>query len=103
MCPAGRNGSLDIDSAAVRSPQRCYSAQVRDSCEGYARAFSATIDLPAFLRLYGVRAQGERIKPPKGMDHAFCGAKAGIEEEIWSLVQEYRKREASRPEQELFK
>lgn len=81
----------------------CYSAQVWDAYQKYVRAFGAIIDLPAFLRLYGARAQGEKIKTPKGMDDAFVGAKAGIEAEIWSLVQEYRKQEASRLEQELFK
>lgn len=81
----------------------CYSAQVWDSYQKYVRAFGATIDLPAFLRLYGARAHGEKIKTPTGMDDAFAGAKTGVEAEIWALVQKHRQQEGSRLEQELFK
>lgn len=81
----------------------CYSAQVWDSYQKYVRAFGATVDLPAFLRLYGARAHGEKIKTPKGMDDAFGGSKACVEAQIWALVQEHREQEASRLEKELFR
>jgi putative SOS response-associated peptidase YedK len=81
----------------------CYSAQVWDSYQKYIRAFGASIDLPEFLRLYGARAQGDKIKTTKGMDDAFSGAEAGVEGQIWRLVQAHRAQEAARLEQELFK
>lgn len=81
----------------------CYSAQVWESYQKYVRAFGASIDLPEFLRLYGARAQGEKVKTPKGMDDAFSRAAAGAEEQIWRLVKEHREQEAARLEQELFK
>ncbi len=81
----------------------CYSAQVWDSYQKYIRAFGASIDLPEFLRLYGARAQGEKIKTSKGMDDAFSQAESGVEGQIWHLVQAHREQEALRLEQELFK
>jgi putative SOS response-associated peptidase YedK len=81
----------------------CFSAQVWTDYRKYQREFGADLDIKEFLRLYEARAEGAKLKIPKGIDASFGGAKSGGEREIRRLIEAWNTSQATALEQELFK
>ena len=49
----------------------CYSAQTWAAYRKYVKVWGTDIDLDEFMRLYGYRALGGKVRIPKAMDAAF--------------------------------
>lgn len=81
----------------------CYSAQVWAEYRNYVRVFGADISIKDFVRLFGIRGQGEKIKIPKAMEAAFYDPQTPEERQIKALIDEYTAKEITATEQELFK
>ncbi len=81
----------------------CYSAMAWENYRDYVREFGADIDIRQFVRLYGDRGHGARIKIPKAMDAAFANPATDDEREIKALIDAYSGQEATKLERELFK
>ena len=77
----------------------CYSAKIWANYRRYQREFGVTMSIDEFARLFGDRAAGTKIKTPKAMDDAAIRMGGPIAE----LVREWRQRQSSEFEQELFK
>jgi putative SOS response-associated peptidase YedK len=76
----------------------CYSALVWSSYRRYQREFGAALSIHEFVRLYGDRAAGAKIKTPKAMDAAFLDDPA-----MGPLITGWEQAQASALEQEMFK
>ncbi|MBK7011851.1 MAG: SOS response-associated peptidase family protein [Xanthomonadales bacterium] len=81
----------------------CYSAQVEESFKRYVKQFGADIDIHAFVKLYGHRAEGRAMRIPKAMDANFAEAASAEEQAIAGLIADFDRAELARHEQELFK
>jgi putative SOS response-associated peptidase YedK len=81
----------------------CFSAQVWADYRRYVRQFGAGIDIQEFVRLYGQRQAGAKLKLPKGMDAAFATPQTDAEREVRAMIDVFNAAEASKLEQELFK
>ena len=79
----------------------CYSAQVWESYNRYLR-FHPHIDILEFVRLYGMRNQGAKLRIPLAMDIAFAEPKTKEERECKALIDAYIAQEKTRIEQEMF-
>lgn len=80
----------------------CYSAQIWSDYKKYVRAFSADIDIKEFVRLFWSRLDDSKIKIPKAMEEAFAEPQGEDEAHIKQLIDEYRVKQTSKLEQELF-
>lgn len=79
----------------------CYSAQVVQQYERYAREFGADIDLQTFAKLYGARFLDPKIKTTMAMDAAFEADESAEMQSIRAMVQEYKALQISKLGQEL--
>jgi putative SOS response-associated peptidase YedK len=81
----------------------CYSAKARQEYRQYCREFGGTLSIEDYLRLFWERKEkGSPYRVPKAMEDAFLRDDSSEVAEIQLLIQEYRREEASRTEQELF-
>ena len=80
----------------------CYSAQVVQEYEKYAREFGADIDLDTFAKLYGQRLLDSKIKTSQAMDAAFEVDKRSEMQSIGAMVLEYKAQQVSKLGQELM-
>lgn len=81
----------------------CYSAQVEESFKRYVKQFGADIDIHAFVKLYGHRAEGAPLRIPKAMDANFAEPADADQRAIATMIEQYDRAELARHEQELFK
>ena len=81
----------------------CYSAQIWADYKKYTRAFGAEIDISTFTDLFWSRVEDDKIKLPKAMEDAFSAPSSEQETRIQDLIQQYKAKQASKFEQELFK
>lgn len=81
----------------------CYSAQIWADYKKYTRAFGATIDIATFTDIFWSRLEDDRIKLPKGVEDAFSSPTGKDESHIKDLIDQYKAKQASKFEQELFK
>lgn len=81
----------------------CYSAQVWAEYRNYVRVFGADISIKDFVRLFGIRGQGEKIKIPKAMEAAFRDPKTPEERQIKEMIDAFAAQEITAAEQEEFK
>ena len=81
----------------------CYSAQIWADYKKYTRAFGATIDIATFTDIFWSRLEDEGIKLPKGLEDAFSAPTDKDESHIKVLIDQYKAKQASKFEQELFK
>ncbi len=81
----------------------CFSAMAWEDYRKYVKRFGAIMDIQAFVRLYGDRGRGDRVKIPKGMDSAFADPRTDDERAIKAMIDAHDSADASRLEQELFK
>ncbi len=83
----------------------CYSAQIKADWVRYRRQYGADISLADFHDLFFRRARdASKPKVPKALEVAFTAAPASdAERAIAALIDEHRRAETMRVEQELFK
>ena len=81
----------------------CYSAQIWADYKKYTRAYGAEIDIATFIELFWGRLEDDRMKLPKAMEDAFSSATGEQESHIKDLINQYKAKQASKLEQELFK
>lgn len=80
----------------------CYSAQVWQAYQDYARRFGAEISIREFAELYASREKGAKIKTAKAMDDAFLRAGTPETSEIARSIEAWNTQQASELEQLLF-
>ncbi|MCK9538539.1 SOS response-associated peptidase family protein [Dokdonella sp.] len=80
----------------------CYSAQIEQHWREYVRRWGADIDLEAFVRLYGQRSQGAKLRIPRVVDAAFRTPHSAEERKILALIEDWDAAEAGRLEREVF-
>src|SRR5215469_10505907 len=86
----------------LRSSPMCYSAQIEAAYLKYIRVFGAVIDIHAFVKLYGYRAEhGGWSKIPKAMRDAFKTPQNEAGFELAKLVAEGDRKQAAAYEEEL--
>lgn len=81
----------------------CYSSQIAAEWKKYRRHYGVEISLREYFDLFWRRAQGEKIKIPKGMEDGFMQPETDAEAEVKAVIDRWREAEATRLEQELFK
>lgn len=81
----------------------CYSAQIWSDYKKYIRLYGAEVDIQTFVALFWSRLEDDRIKLPKALELAFDTPAGEREEHIKDLIDQYRAKQASKLEQELFK
>lgn len=81
----------------------CYSAMVWQDYYKYVKTFKAQISILDFVRLYKIRASGERVLIPRGMDAGFAAPATAEEREIAALIAQHNAALATKIEAELFK
>lgn len=81
----------------------CYSAQIWSDYRKYVRAYGAEIEIEAFVDLFWSRLDNDRIKVPLALENAFNSPQGDQETHIQGLIGRYRRQQATKLEQELFK
>ncbi len=80
----------------------CYSGQVEAAYREYLRMTGATLDLPQFEEIYGIRLSDPSIRISRGLDRNFDHPKTDAERAIRALIDQYRAAAAAKIETELF-
>ena len=80
----------------------CYSAQLRQDYARFVRAYGATIDMDAFVRLYWERRETASIRIPRSVDALFADMDGAGAETIRGLVAEHDRAQVQATEQLLF-
>ena len=101
--PQGHAGSTPAPGTTEEGSAVCYSAQVEESFKRYVKQFGADIDIHAFVKLYGHRAEGRAMRIPKAMDANFAEPADADQRAIAALIEQFDQAELARHEQELFK
>ena len=81
----------------------CYSAQVREDYQRFIRLYQVNMDFGEYVRLFGDRGQGGKVRIPKAMELAFTHPASDEERQVKSLIDAFNTQEATRLEQDLFK
>jgi putative SOS response-associated peptidase YedK len=81
----------------------CYSSQILAEWKRYVRSYGVEISVRDYFDLFWRRAQGEKVKIPKGLEDGFREPETEAERDIKALIDQWRAAEVSRLEQELFK
>ncbi len=81
----------------------CYSAQIWADYKKYVRAFSADLDIQAFVDLFWARLDDDKVKIPKAMEEAFKGAGDLRDQQIGDYIDQFRAHQKTKFEQTLFK
>jgi putative SOS response-associated peptidase YedK len=81
----------------------CYSAQIWADYKKFTRAFGAEMDISTFTDLFWSRLEDDKIKIPKAMEDPFSAPSGEQETRIQDLIQQFKAKQASKFEQELFK
>ncbi len=81
----------------------CYSAQAWQDYRKFRREFDATLGIDEYIRLFwNWKTQGSPVRLTKAMLDAFADAEAGQERRIAGWIGDWKARQASAIEQELF-
>ncbi len=80
----------------------CYSAQLRQDYAGFVRAYGATIDIDAFVRLYWERRATDAIRISRSVDTLFADMDGADAETIRGLVVEHDRAQVQATEQLVF-
>ena len=80
----------------------CYSAQVHAAYSAYVRAWGADIDIHAFVRLYGLRAEGAKLRIPKALDLDVRAGTTPAERAIAAMIEAHDRERLTALERELF-
>lgn len=80
----------------------CYSAQLRQDYASFVRAYGATIDLDAFVRLYWERRETAAVRIPRAVDALFADMDGEAAESIRGLVAAHDRAQVQATEQLLF-
>jgi hypothetical protein len=81
----------------------CYSSQIIAEWRRYQRHYGVEISVRDYFELFWRRAQGDKIKIPKGIEDGFLDSGTEAEREIKTLIDRWRAAETLRLDQELFK
>jgi putative SOS response-associated peptidase YedK len=81
----------------------CYSAQVLQDYRRYLREHGAKVDLPTFAKLFWERHAQPKLRLGKAMELAFADSPGEGGDDIRAAIGAWRREEATRLEQELFK
>ncbi|MFM0170313.1 SOS response-associated peptidase family protein [Paraburkholderia sediminicola] len=81
----------------------CYSAQIQADYRKYVKMFGAHMNIEEFARLFFERAEGSKVKIPKGMEDAFSEPQTEGEIQIKDLVDRFNADQIGKLEQDLFK
>src|SRR3954466_9463325 len=80
----------------------CYSAQLQSAYAEYVRRTGAQMDIDQFTEIFGARIEDSSIRIPKTVERWFDEPKSNAEKRIKALVDEYRAKETTKLEQEVF-
>lgn len=80
----------------------CYSAQIWADYRKYTRLYDSKIDVETFVELFWSRLEHDRIRVPKALDEAFNMPFGDREQYIHDLIAQYKVKQATKIEQELF-
>jgi putative SOS response-associated peptidase YedK len=81
----------------------CYSAQIWADYKKYTRTYGVEMDIATFTELFWGRLDDDKIKIPKAMEESFSSPNGEQESHIKDLIEQYKAKQASKFEQELFK
>lgn len=81
----------------------CFSAMVWADYRKYVRQYGARIDIHEFIRLFELRAAGEKLAIPRAVSNAFM-QEAGTDEERYcqELIDQFEAAEVGRIQADLF-
>src|SRR5690349_23078880 len=80
----------------------CYSAQIQQAYLTYLKRTGAEMDLDQFLEIFGARVADSSIRIPRAVERWFESPKNEQEARIKAFIDDYRRREISKLEQEVF-
>lgn len=80
----------------------CYSAQTWAAYRKYVKAWGAEIDMQEFLRLYGFRAEGAKVRTPKAMDAEFLRSTSPAGRAIAALIEAHDREQLAALESGMF-
>ena len=78
----------------------CYPAQIWADYHKFTKGFGTIMDIKEFVRVFWERAEGVKIKIPKGMEAAFADPQTEQERQIKALIVVDDADQASKTEQE---
>ena len=81
----------------------CYSAQAWADYRRYTKTFGASLSIGDYIKLFGDRARGAKIKIPKAMSDAFLHPATEPEREAKAFIDAFNAEQATALEQELIK
>ncbi len=80
----------------------CYSAQTWAAYRKYVKVWGADISIDEFVRLYGYRAQGGKVRIPKAMDAEFRRPSTDAEREIAAMIEAFNREQGDVLSREVF-
>jgi len=80
----------------------CYSAQLQAALARYVRETGCQMDMDQFVEIFGARVSDTSIRIPRSIERWFDNPKTDAERRIKALIDEYRNREITKLEQEVF-
>ena len=80
----------------------CYSVQIWADYKKYTRLFGSKLDMHAFAQLFWSRVDNDKLKIPKAMEQAFAAPENAEERDLWTAVEQFRTKQTTKLEQELF-
>jgi putative SOS response-associated peptidase YedK len=81
----------------------CYSALAWADYHRFTREFGAILSIGAFVKLFGDRGRGAKLKIPKAMADAFAHPTTDEEREVKAAIDAFNAAQAPLLERELFK
>ncbi|HEX6637130.1 MAG TPA: SOS response-associated peptidase family protein [Steroidobacteraceae bacterium] len=80
----------------------CYSAQIQQAYLTYLKRTGAEMDLDQFVEIFGARVSDSSIRIPRAVERWFDTPKNDTEVRIKESIDQYRRAEISKLEQEVF-
>lgn len=80
----------------------CYSAQIQQAYLAYLKRTGAEMDIDQFAEIFGARVLDSGIRIPRAVERWFDNPRNEKEQRIKGYIDEYRRAETTKLEQEVF-